>query len=88
MIAEALSSTLRITGWSTPSGSRPTTRETASRTSEAASSGLRDTSNSIETEERSSWLCDWIWLMPSIPATAPSTTSVIRLSTTSFEAPR
>jgi hypothetical protein len=77
-----------MTGESTPSGRRPTTRETASRTSEAASSGLRLTLNSMVTEERWSWLCDEIWLMPSIPATAPSITSVIRFSTTSLAAPR
>ena len=42
----------------------------------------------METEERSFWLCDVIWRMPSMPATAPSMISVTRLSMTSFEAPR
>ena len=88
MMAEALASTLRTTGVSAPSGRRPETRDTASRTSEVAASGSRETSNSMETEERSFWLWDVIWRMPSMPATAPSMISVTRLSITSFEAPR
>jgi hypothetical protein len=88
MMADALSSTLRTTGLSTPSGRRPAMRETASRTSEAASSGLRETLNWMLTDERSSWLCDEIWSMPSMPATADSITSVIRFSMTSLAAPR
>ena len=63
-------------------------RATASRTSEAAASGLRLTLNSIETEERSLRLSEVIWRMPSSPATALSMISVMRLSMTSFEAPR
>ena len=63
-------------------------RETASRTSEAAASGLRMTLNWIETEERSFRLCEVIWWMPSMPATAHSMISVMRLSMTSLTAPR
>ena len=42
-------------------------RATRSRTSAAAASGSRPTQNSIVTEERSFWLCEVIWRMPSMP---------------------
>ena len=88
MMAPELASTLRMTGGSMPSGRRPRTRETASRTSAAADSWLRLSWNSMLTDERSFWLDERISRMPSRPATAPSMISVMRLSTTWFEAPR
>ena len=62
-------------------------RATRSRTSAAAASGSRPTQNSIVTVERSFWLAEVIWRMPSSPATEPSMSSVTRLSMTSFAAP-
>ena len=62
-------------------------RATRSRTSAAAASGSRPTWNSIVTVERSFWLAEVICRMPSRPATDPSTSSVTRLSMTSFAAP-
>ncbi len=86
-MARASESTLEMTGSSAASGRREMMRETLSRTSAAAASTLRVRWNSMVTLLRSSRLIELIVLTPSMPATAASTSSVIRLSMTSFEAP-
>ena len=80
-------STLATTGVSACSGRRESARETLSRTSLAAASTLRLRRNSSVTCDRSSRLCEEMVLIPSIPATAASISSVIWVSTTAAEAP-
>ena len=67
--AGASESSFATSGGSASSGSAVITRATRSRTSLAASSMSRDRSNSIEMEERSSWLADRMLFMPSMPLT-------------------
>ena len=64
------------------------TRATRSRTSLAAASTSRLTSNSMRTCERSSSLSDSILRMPSMPATESSMICVILVSMIAADAPR
>jgi hypothetical protein len=88
MIGLASASTLAITGSSMSVGSLLRTRETRSRTSEAAESGLRSSLKRTEI-----WLFSWreIEVMtstPSMPASESSSGLLICDSTISAEAPR
>ena len=74
-------------GVSTSSGRLPTTRATLSRTSLAAASTSRLSTNSISICERSSRDFDVTVLMPSMPATASSSTWVTWLSIIWADAP-
>ncbi len=67
MIGRASESCLATSGFSTSSGSRPTMRDTRSRTSLAASSMSRSRANSMLTLERPSRDDEVICLMPSMP---------------------
>ena len=84
----ALASTLATTGSSASLGSRPRMRETRSRASLAASSGLRFSSNSTVITEACSWLDEVTLFTPSSVASCSSSTSVISVSTTLGLAPR
>jgi hypothetical protein len=84
----AFTSTLETMGSSASRGSRPRTRDTRSRTSLAASSTFRDSSNSIVITEPCSRLEDSIVFTPSRVANSSSRTSVISVSTTPGLAPR
>jgi len=86
-IDRASESTLATTGSSAASGRRARMRATRSRTSAAAASTLRSMRNSMTTWLRSSRLWEVIARTPSMPETTLSTSSVMRLSMTSFEAP-
>ena len=84
---KASASTLAITGSSMSCGSRWRTRETLSRTSAAAESGLR-----LRVKRIDIWLCSWrltevMTSTPSMPASESSSTLVICDSITSLEAP-
>ena len=74
-------------GGSASSGSAPSTRDTRSRTSLAALSISRDSSNSTLILERPSRLLERMVLIPSMPAMASSIGCVILVSTTAAEAP-
>ncbi len=87
MTGNASASTFAITGSSTASGRRPRTRETRSRTSAAASSGLRASLKRTEI-----WLCsareiDVSTSTPSMPAMESSSGFVTCDSMTSDDAP-
>src|SRR5688572_5665447 len=86
-MTSASDSTFSICGGSASSGIRPSTRLTASRTSLAAASMSRDSENSIVTDATPLRLRDSTVSMPSMPATASSSTCVIRVSTTAADAP-
>ncbi|MCW0450707.1 hypothetical protein NB706_003541 [Xanthomonas sacchari] len=86
-MASASASTLAISGASASSGRRSSTRLTASRTSLAAASMSRVARNSILMSATPLELRAWIVSMPSMPASASSSTWVMRLSTTAAEAP-
>ncbi len=87
MIGSASLSTLAISGGRASSGMRSATRLTASRTSLAAASISRLEVNSMLTCERPLVLRALIVSMPSMPASASSSTWVMRLSMTAAEAP-
>ena len=87
MIGCESDSTFAITGSSTVSGSRPRTRDTLSRTSAAAASGLLVILNRTLIWLRSERLCDVISSTPSMPARESSSGFVTCDSTTSAEAP-
>src|SRR3954468_19423326 len=88
MIGNESASTLAITGSSMASGSRARTRETLSRTSAAAESGLRESLKRTVIWEFSERENDVITSTPSMPASESSSTLVICDSTTSALAPR
>ena len=87
MICWVFASALAISGGSASSGSRSTVRATRSRTSFAAASISRCTSNSTVTWELPSRLAELMVRMPSMPAMESSTSCVIFVSTTCAEAP-
>ena len=87
MIGWASESALRTSGGSAWFGRLPTTRDTRSRTSLAASSISRSSENSTDTLERPSRLLELIRSTPWMPAICCSIGSVIRLSITSADAP-
>jgi hypothetical protein len=80
-------SILLTTGASTPRGSRGCTRFTLSRTSCAAASTVRDSSNWITTSEIPSLEVERSSLIPPIVLSDASILSVISLSTSSGAAP-
>jgi len=84
----AFTSTLATMGSSASVGSVPRTRDTRSRTSLAAASTFRESSNSMVMTEPCSRLEESIVLMPSIVANCSSSTSVISVSITLGLAPR
>ena len=84
----ALASALTICGGSASGGKPRITRAMRSRTSLAAASTSRLTSNSMRTCERSSSLSDSILRMPSMPATESSMICVILVSMIAADAPR
>ncbi len=84
----ALMSTLATMGSSASRGSTPRTRETRSRTSLAASSTSRCSSNSIVMTEPCSRLLEVIVFTDSSVENCSSSTSVISVSTTLELAPR
>ena len=86
-IGSASDSTLAISGGRASSGMRSATRVTASRTSLAAASMSRLDLNSMLMLERPLRLLALMVSMPSMPASASSSTWVMRLSTTAAEAP-
>ncbi len=81
-------STFAITGSSTSPGRRPRTRDTLSRTSAAAESGLRVNSKRTLIWLRSARLREVISWTPSMPDSESSMILVTCDSTTSAEAPR
>ena len=83
----ALASLLTMRGSSASSGSLPRTRPTAARTSFAASSMSRPVTNSTVVWLRPCRLSEVMLRMPLIEATAPSTGSVMSVSTISGAAP-
>ena len=83
----ASESRLATTGSSISSGSRLRARATRSRTSLAAASRSRPSSNSTEICETCSRLSEVTTLTPSMPFTWSSRTSVTEVSTTSGAAP-
>lgn len=86
-MGSASASTLEISGGRAWSGMRSETRLTASRTSLAAASTSRDCTNSILISEEPLRLRASMVSMPSMPASASSSTWVMRLSTTAADAP-
>ena len=80
-------STFSTCGGSASSGSRLVTRLTALRTSLAAASMSRCRVNSMEIDARPLTLRDSMVSMPSMPASAASSTWVMRVSTTPADAP-
>ena len=88
MIGFESASTLAMTGSSTSSGNRARTRDTLSRTSAAAESGLRDSLKRTLIWLRSDRLCDVISSTPSMPDSESSRIFVTCDSTTSADAPR
>ena len=82
------SSTLVTCGVSASCGSCAITREMRSRTSFAAPSMSRSSENSRLIRENSSRLVDVSFSIPSMPASSPSSTWVIRDSITAALAPR
>ncbi len=87
MIGRASASCLAMIGGSTSSGNRPRTREILSRTSWAATSTSRRSSNSIVMALTSSRLVEARVRIPSIVFSSSSRTSVTSVSTTSGLAP-
>jgi hypothetical protein len=87
MVGEASASTFEITGSSTASGRRERTRETRSRTSAAASSGLRDSVKRAVIWLSSARETELMISMPSMPAIESSSGLVTVDSITSDEAP-
>ncbi len=77
-----------MTGSSTASGSLARTRETLSRTSAAAESGLRDSAKRTLIWLRSERLCEVMISTPSMPESESSRILVTCDSTTSADAPR
>ena len=88
MIGSESASDFSTWGGSTPTGKRFCTRLTAARTSFAASSKLRVSSNSTRMLDRPSRDEASINARPSIPVSWSSMICVMRLSTISAEAPR
>jgi hypothetical protein len=88
MIGEESAVAFWIWGGSACSGNCAEMRETASRTSLAASSRSRSSLNEILIREAPSRDEEFTRSIPSIPATWRSMSSVMRSSITSAEAPR
>src|SRR4051812_43724926 len=87
MMGKESASTLAITGSSTASGRRARTRDTLSRTSAAAESGLRESLKRTVICELSERDTEVMTSTPSMPASESSSTLVICDSTTSALAP-
>jgi hypothetical protein len=87
-IGWAFVSTLAMIGSSASPGRLPRMRETRSRTSFAASSTFRFSSNSTVMTDPCSWLEEVSVLIPSMVESCSSRTSVISVSTTLGLAPR
>ena len=88
MTVSAFESALTISGGSTSSGRLSSTRDTRSRTSFAAASMSRDSTNSTVMRDRPSDEDELTVSMPSTPLIASSMTCVTRVSTTLAAAPR